>query len=84
MTLPLSCTRASAAPAEPIARRRAFFGETGEYADTAVYARGSLSVGARVPGPAILDQEDTTTVVYPGQVARVHESGSVILTEEKE
>jgi N-methylhydantoinase A len=49
-----------------------------------VYARGSLSVGARVPGPAILDQEDTTTVVYPGQVARVHESGSVILTEEKE
>ena len=77
-------TRASAAPAEPIAQRRAFFGETGEYADTPVYARGSLSVGARVPGPAILDQEDTTTVVYPGQVARVHESGSVILTEEKE
>ena len=77
-------TRAGAAAADPMARRRAFFSETGEYVDTPVYARGSLGVGARVPGPAILDQEDTTTVVYPGQVARVHESGSVILTEEKE
>jgi len=37
-------------------------------------------VGSATAGPAILDQGDTTTVVYPGQVARVHPSGSIVLT----
>ena len=66
--------------AEPVAARRAFFPETGGYTETPVYERFSLPVGQTVPGPAILDQPDTTTVIYPGQIARAHESGSIIVT----
>jgi len=67
----------------PVGVRRAFFGDAGGYVDTPVYDRISLSAGTTVAGPAILDQEDTTTVVYPGQVARVHESDSIIIARER-
>ena len=52
----------------------------GAYVEAPVYDRFALPVDAAVAGPAILDQDDTTTVVYRGQTARVHPSGSVILT----
>jgi N-methylhydantoinase A len=39
--------------------------------DTPIYARGRLDVGARFTGPAIVDQEDTTVVVLPGQPVEV-------------
>ncbi len=58
--------------------RRAYFAGHGHQA-VPVYDRFALPPGATVSGPAILDQDDTTTVVYPGQVARVHASGSVII-----
>jgi hypothetical protein len=35
-----------------------------------------------VPGPAILDQFDCTTVVYAGQSARVDEWKNLIVTAE--
>jgi len=64
----------------PVGVRRAFFGDAGGYVDTPVYDRLSLSTGVTVAGPAILDQDDTTTIVYPGQVARIHDSNSIIVT----
>jgi hypothetical protein len=30
-------------------------------------------------GPAIIDQPDTTTVLYPGQLARIDASGNIII-----
>jgi N-methylhydantoinase A len=65
------------------ARRAAYFGGPQEYRDTPVFDRFSLSPGATISGPAILDQNDTTTVVYPAQVARMHESGNLIITSEE-
>jgi N-methylhydantoinase A len=52
-------------------------------ADTAcpVYQRERLDVGLVLNGPAILDQFDCTTVVCPGQAARVDEWKNVIITE---
>lgn len=47
-----------------------------------VYDRAALGVGACVSGPAIIAQTDTTTVLLPGQVARVHASLSLIVTED--
>jgi N-methylhydantoinase A len=44
------------------------------------YERALLPVGEPVPGPAILFQRDTTTVVPPGWAARADVSGSLILT----
>jgi N-methylhydantoinase A len=46
-----------------------------------VYQRERLDVGLELRGPAILDQFDCTTVVCPGQMARVDAWKNVIITE---
>jgi N-methylhydantoinase A len=51
--------------------------------DCPVYQREALDVGLTLTGPAILDQFDCTTVIYPGQVARVDEYKNLIVTGEK-
>jgi N-methylhydantoinase A len=61
-------------------RRVRFDGET---IDCPVYQREKLDVGLRVAGPAVLDQLDCTTVICPGQVARVDEWKNLIVTEGK-
>jgi N-methylhydantoinase A len=48
--------------------------------DCPIYQRERLDVGLTVAGPAILDQFDCTTVVCPGQVARVDEWKNLIVT----
>ena len=45
-----------------------------------VYQRERLDVGLTVAGPAILDQFDCTTVICPGQTARVDEWKNLIVT----
>jgi N-methylhydantoinase A len=44
-----------------------------------VYQREQIDVGATIAGPAILDQFDATTVLCPGQVARVDEYKNLIV-----
>jgi N-methylhydantoinase A len=48
-----------------------------------VYQRDKLDVGLTVPGPAILDQFDCTTVICPDQIARVDEWKNLIVTGER-
>jgi N-methylhydantoinase A len=59
--------------------RRARF--DGEELDCPVYQRERLDVGLELVGPAILDQLDCTTVVCPGQIARVDEWKNLIVTQ---
>jgi N-methylhydantoinase A len=59
--------------------RRARF--DGEELDCPVYERERLDVGLELVGPAILDQLDCTTVVCPGQIARVDEWKNLIVTQ---
>jgi N-methylhydantoinase A len=47
-----------------------------------VYQRERLDVGLTVRGPAVLDQLDCTTVIYPGQTGRVDEWKNLIVTQE--
>jgi N-methylhydantoinase A/oxoprolinase/acetone carboxylase beta subunit len=47
------------------------------FVPTPIYARARLPLGARVPGPAIVEQADTTTVVPPGWAMAVEESGNL-------
>jgi N-methylhydantoinase A len=49
--------------------------------DCPVYARERLDVGVMLAGPAILEQLDSTTVICPGQVARVDEWKNLIVTQ---
>jgi N-methylhydantoinase A len=54
----------------------------GKAIECPVYQRDKLDVGLTVPGPAILDQFDCTTVICPGQIARVDEWKNLIVTGE--
>ena len=47
---------------------------------TPVYRRAGLPTDAPIPGPAILLQKDSTTVLPPGAQARVHPTGSIQIT----
>ncbi|MGN6470196.1 MAG: hydantoinase/oxoprolinase family protein [Rhizobiaceae bacterium] len=57
--------------------RRVFFGGPLE---CPAYDRERLQAGNEIVGPAIIEQMDTTTVLPPGTFARVHESGSLVIT----
>jgi N-methylhydantoinase A len=56
--------------APPRERRQVWFAGS-EPHDTPVYDRADLAPGTRIEGPAVIDQFDATTLVFPGDVARV-------------
>jgi N-methylhydantoinase A len=60
--------------------RLAYFDEYQAYRDTPLYQRDLLPLGAQFDGPAIVEQPDTTTVVYPGFTCRVDDAGNLLLT----
>ncbi|MGZ5228720.1 MAG: hydantoinase/oxoprolinase family protein [Burkholderiales bacterium] len=51
--------------------------------DVPIYDRSKLGAGARIHGPAVMTQLDSTTLLLASQVAEVHKFGSLIVTEEK-
>ena len=53
----------------------------GAWHDAAILTRLSLPVGARIPGPAILEQPDTTILIEPGLVGEVDDYGNVLIGE---
>jgi N-methylhydantoinase A len=59
-------------------KRRARF--DGIDVDCPIYQRERLDVGLTLTGPAVLDQFDCTTVICPGQRARVDEWKNLIVT----
>ncbi|MFT3816588.1 MAG: hydantoinase/oxoprolinase family protein [Rubrivivax sp.] len=57
--------------------RQVWFG--GDWVRTPTYDRAALPAGARIDGPAIFDQMDTTTVAEPGNRITVDEFGNLII-----
>ncbi len=51
----------------------------GDYCDCPVYARDLLLTGQQIRGPAVLEQLDTTSLVFPGQTAVVDEFLNLII-----
>jgi len=68
---------ANGAAAHP-AHRDCFFGDD-RPVRTAVWDASTLSAGARVAGPAIIQEPTTTVVVYPGTSAEITPAGNYIL-----
>jgi len=64
-----------------IGTRNCYMPENDGWADVPLYDRDRLPATARVDGPVILEQMDSTTVVLPGQSADVDEFGNLIVTE---
>jgi N-methylhydantoinase A len=59
--------------------RPVYFAESRGYVDTPLFERAGLPAGACLEGPAIIEQPDTTVVVYPGQVCTVDPAGNLII-----
>jgi len=58
---------------------QAYFDEYKAFVDTPVYERTALAPEQKLVGPAIVEQADTTTVIYPDQEARVDKWGNLIV-----
>jgi N-methylhydantoinase A/oxoprolinase/acetone carboxylase beta subunit len=59
--------------------RSALFDLDVGYRPTPVFERIKLPPDALVVGPAILEQADTTTLVYPGQAAKADRHGNLVI-----
>jgi N-methylhydantoinase A len=75
---PPFATRASDKPA-PAARRKLVDPLTGRAAEVPLYRREALAVGAAIAGPALIEEDDTTTVVAAGFSAAVDRHGYLVL-----
>lgn len=72
---------ASEKPAEETisARRDCFFEDHDQWLKTPVYVRENLRPGNRIRGPAIVEQYDATTVIYPAWEAAVDRFGNICM-----
>ena len=52
-----------------------------EWVEAAIFDRLALPVGTVIPGPAVLEQPDTTILIEPGLTGRVDDYGNLILTK---
>jgi N-methylhydantoinase A len=51
----------------------------GKDVECPVYQREKLDVGVTFEGPAVVDQLDCTTVVFPGQIVKIDEYRNMII-----
>jgi len=65
-------------PARPTATRTVRFRGSGPV-ETPLYRRGELGAGTTLVGPAIVEEEDSTTVLPPGAAFSVHPSGALVV-----
>ena len=59
--------------------RRAYFPEAGGFVEAAVVDRYGLQPGERVQGPALVEERESTTVLLPGDAARVTHNGHLMI-----
>lgn len=60
-------------------RRQVYFDLTG-WTETPIYQRALLPTQQAFPGPAIVEEMSSTTVILPGQTARRDDYGNLIIT----
>jgi N-methylhydantoinase A len=65
---------------EPERSRPVFDPETGEFIDVAIHERQDLRPGAFVPGPAVIVEDETSTVISRLFDARIDQYGYIELT----
>jgi N-methylhydantoinase A len=53
----------------------------GEWIETPIYDRAKLGSGNTIAGPAVIVQDDTTTVVEPGYAGSVDRFGNILIEE---
>jgi N-methylhydantoinase A len=85
LSAPAPAETETAAPAaepywpEPTSRRPVFDPETGEFVEVAIHNRRNLKPGASIRGPAIITEDETSTVVSRRFEARLDTLGYIEL-----
>jgi N-methylhydantoinase A len=69
--------------AEPVAERSIFDSETSEERRVPVYLRSDLEPGSDVPGPAIISEDETSTLVGARFDAQIDSHGYIVLTRKQ-
>jgi N-methylhydantoinase A len=67
---------------DPAGRREAYCFARGETVEFDVYRRAHLAPGARVDGPAVVEEDTTTTVVHSDQSVEVDPLGNLVVETE--
>ena len=68
---------------KPRTRRPVFDPDTGEFRDVPIYWRPDLTPGAIIKGPAVIAEEETSTVVSPRFDARIDRFGYIELSRDE-
>jgi len=69
--------------ATPVARRKVYDPQSGRYVDIPVYLRSTLGEGARLSGPAVVVEDETTTMVTASFDASINGAGCIVLDRKK-
>ena len=80
--MPSAATAPAAAASRPgtqPATRPVYFSASFGWRDTPVYARDSLAAGARIDGPALIEEYASTTVMLPGDRMTVDTHGNLVI-----
>jgi len=62
-----------------IEKRNVFFEDANRYVECPIFNRQKLKAGNVVRGPAIIEQYDSTTVVYQEWIAEIDDCGNILL-----
>jgi N-methylhydantoinase A len=79
---PLRAFERATGEAPPKEHRQVFFAEADGFVECPIHDRYALGAGASIPGPAVLEELDSTVVVHPGYGARVDEHGNLVIRKE--
>jgi N-methylhydantoinase A len=60
--------------------RQVYFDELNDFVETPIYDRYSLAAGVSFPGPAIVEERDSTAVIGPNATVVVDETANLIVT----
>jgi N-methylhydantoinase A len=66
-------------PPVPDQMRDVIFTDAAKPVRTRVVWRPSLTAGARIEGPAVIEEPNATTLIHPGDVATVSDAGHLII-----
>jgi N-methylhydantoinase A len=78
--LPRIGSNGKSAADAPCGTRQVFFSDAGGFVETAIHDRGLLRAGHVVPGPAVIEEVDSTTLLHAGYRAAVDEFGNLLIS----
>jgi N-methylhydantoinase A len=71
---------AAEAEAKPSHRRKVYFSDVTRPADCPIYQREKLTTGAKIVGPALVEEHGTTTALFENDTCTMAASGELIIT----